>query len=111
MPVGRLINILLFFLTYIQVGFIIEDLLRKKMKTKNLLEAPPNKALEVLEINAGDAARMRLMSMGIHIGDRVMKYNENSWCPVLVKNITLNSSKIAIGKMLAAKILVRHEKG
>lgn len=80
------------------------------MKTKNLLEAPSNKSLEVLEINAGDAAKKRLMSIGIHIGDRLLKYNDSSWCPVLVKNITLNSSKIAIGKLLAAKILVRHEK-
>jgi Fe2+ transport system protein FeoA len=80
------------------------------MKTKNLLEAPANKALVVLEINAGDAARMRLISMGIHIGDRLMKFNDCSWCPVLVRNITQNSSKIAIGQLLAAKILVRHDK-
>jgi len=80
------------------------------MKTRNLLEAPSNKTLEVLEINADDAARKRLMSMGIHIGDRLLKYNDSSWCPVLVKNITLNSPKIAIGKLLATKILVRHEK-
>jgi Fe2+ transport system protein FeoA len=80
------------------------------MKDINLLTAPSNKTLEVLEINAGDAAKKRLMSMGIHIGDRLLKYNDSSWCPVLIKNITLNSSKIAIGKLLAAKILVRHEK-
>ena len=76
----------------------------------NLLDAPPNTELEVLEINAGLKAKTRLISMGLHTGDKVLKYNDNSWCPVLFKNITLNSSKIAIGKRLAEKIMVRYEK-
>ena len=76
----------------------------------NLLDAPPRTELEVLEINAGHKAKARLISMGLHMGDKVMKYNENSWCPVLIKNVTLNSTKIAIGKRLAEKILVRYEK-
>jgi len=48
--------------------------------------------------------------MGLHMGDKVLKYNENSWCPVLIRNVTLNSAKIAIGKRLAEKIMVRYEK-
>lgn len=79
------------------------------MMTTNLLKAPPNFALEVLKIEAGDTAKKRLISMGIHIGDRLKKYNDSSWCPVLVKNITLDSSKIAIGQFLAAKITVGYE--
>ncbi|HLP61065.1 MAG TPA: FeoA domain-containing protein [Candidatus Deferrimicrobium sp.] len=79
------------------------------MKITNLLKAPPDYALEVLKIEAGDTARKRLISMGIHIGDRLMKYNDSSWCPVLVKNISLDSAKIAIGQFLAAKITVSYE--
>jgi len=80
------------------------------MMNINLLDAPSNTELEVLEINAGHKAKARLISMGLHMGDKVLKYNENSWCPVLIRNVTLNSAKIAIGKRLAEKIMVRYEK-
>lgn len=79
------------------------------MKNINLLDAPAKKELEVLRINAGHKAKQRLISMGVHMGDKLMKYNGISWCPVLVKNITLDSAKIAIGHRLAAKITVRYE--
>ncbi|MCP4216522.1 MAG: hypothetical protein GY765_17865 [bacterium] len=79
------------------------------MKTINLLEAPANKELKVLEINAGSTAKKRLISMGIHSGDSLLKYNDSTWCPVLIKNVTLNSSKIAIGKRLASTIQVEYE--
>lgn len=79
------------------------------MKEKNLLNAPSDIELEVKEINAGILAKRRLISMGIHTGDKVVKYNGSSWGPVLIKNVTLNSSKIAIGKRLAFKILVDYE--
>jgi Fe2+ transport system protein FeoA len=79
------------------------------MKDINLLDAPPKKELEVLEINADHKAKQRLISMSIHMGDKLMKYNGLSWCPVLVKNITLDSTKIAIGHRLASKIMVRYE--
>ncbi|MCP5109001.1 MAG: ferrous iron transport protein A [bacterium] len=77
--------------------------------TKNLLEAPSENELEVLEINAGRKAKQRLISMGIHHGDKLLKYNESSWCPVLIKNVTLDSAKIAIGHRLASKIMVSYE--
>jgi Fe2+ transport system protein FeoA len=76
----------------------------------NLLDAPSNIELEVVEIDAGMKAKTRLISMGLHAGDKVLKYNNNSWCPVLFRNITLNSTKIAIGKRLAERIMVRYEK-
>jgi Fe2+ transport system protein FeoA len=77
----------------------------------DLLEAPSDTELEVLEINAGILAKKRLIGMGIHRGDKLIKYNGSSWGPVLIKNSTLNSSKIAIGKRLAAKIRVAYDKG
>lgn len=76
------------------------------MITIDLVDAPANTELEVLEINAGKTAKKRLISMGIHTGDKLIKYNGTSWGPVLVKNITLNSTKIAIGRGLASKIQV-----
>ena len=77
--------------------------------TKNLVEAPSNSELEVIEIDAGTTANHRLISMGVHSGDRIIKYNGSSWGPVLIKNITVDSSKIAIGRGLASKILVGYE--
>ena len=77
----------------------------------NLLEAPSNTELEVKEINAGMTAKKRLISMGVHAGDKLIKYNGSSWGPVLIKNVTLNSSKIAIGKRLASRIVVGYENG
>jgi len=80
-----------------------------KNKNRNLLDAPSNTELEVLGINAGHMAKQRLISMGIHVEDSLVKYTNSSWGPVLVKNVTLNSTKIAIGKRLAAKIMVGYE--
>jgi Fe2+ transport system protein FeoA len=75
----------------------------------NLVDAPPDRELEVLAINAGHMAKRRLISMGIHMEDKLIKYTNSSWGPVLVKNVTLNSAKMAIGKRLASKIMVRYE--
>jgi Fe2+ transport system protein FeoA len=76
------------------------------MVNLHLLDAPCNTELEVLEIEAGMRAKKRLISMGIHTGDKLIKYECASWGPVLVKNITLNSTKIAIGRGLALRIWV-----
>lgn len=74
----------------------------------NLLKAPSNIKLEVKEIDAGAMATKRLISMGIHAGDLLVKYTDSSWGPVLVQNVTQNSSKIAIGKRLASTIKVAY---
>jgi Fe2+ transport system protein FeoA len=79
------------------------------MIRKDLSDAPCNTELEVLGIDAGTTAKRRLISMGIHRGDKLIKYNDALWGPVLIKNTTLNASKIAIGRRLAAKIRVEYE--
>jgi Fe2+ transport system protein FeoA len=81
----------------------------RAMTNINLVEAPPDNELEVIQIEAGTSAKQRLISMGVHAGDKIIKYNGSSWGPVLIKNITVNSSKIAIGRGLASKILVGYE--
>jgi len=75
----------------------------------NLVKAPPGTELEVIELEAGMDARKRLISMGIHTGDKLVKLTASVWGPVLVRNVTLNSSKIAIGKRLASRILVGYD--
>lgn len=81
----------------------------RAMTNINLEQAPPDSELEVIEIDAGTLAKQRLISMGVHAGDKIIKYNGSPWGPILIKNITLDSSKIAIGRGLAAKILVGYE--
>ncbi len=76
------------------------------MKNVDLLSAPSGMDLEIQGIEAGSIAKRRLISMGIHVGDKLIKLGNSSWGPVLIKNITLNSSKIALGRRLAAKIKV-----
>ncbi len=91
---------------------MIENKLKNKLEKRleiNLLDAPAGQELEVIEIDAGLMAKKRLISMGVHVGDTLLKLNDSSFCPVLIKNITLNASKIAIGNRLAAKILVSYE--
>jgi len=90
-------------------GHMQQSQVHTNMAEINLLDAPANTELEVKEINAGVMAKRRLISMGIHTGDKVIKFNGASWGPVLIKNITLNTSKIAIGNRLAFKILVDYE--
>ena len=78
------------------------------MMTIDLVNAPSNIELEVVEINSGNTAKKRLISMGLHPGDKIIKLYCSSWCPILVKNNTMDSSKIAIGRRLASKIHVRY---
>ena len=61
---------------------------------------------KIIEIVAGLEARKKLISLGIHVGDEILKLNHSRWSPVLIRNLTTRSSKIAIGQGLAKKILV-----
>jgi len=76
------------------------------MTYMSLNEAPPHIELDIQDIDECDRMKNRLLSMGIHVGDKIIKYNGSSWCPVLIKNITSDSSKIALGHRMASKIRV-----
>ncbi|HDP94615.1 MAG TPA: ferrous iron transport protein A [Candidatus Aminicenantes bacterium] len=76
------------------------------MSQIDLLCAPVDRELTVVDILAGPHPRRRLISMGIHPGDRLMKYKSANWGPVLVRNVTQNATRIAIGRGLAQKIIV-----
>ncbi len=79
------------------------------MKILNLNQVPCEKSYQIIQITAGMEARKKLLSLGIHIGDRINKINQSRWSPVLIRNLTTRSSKIAIGHGLAGKILVGDE--
>lgn len=70
-----------------------------------LLEAENGKIYRIKEIHGGRGFRIRLRTIGLHIGDLVERVSEGFGGPLLVKNISLNT-KIAIGKGMAMKVIV-----
>ena len=80
------------------------------MKIMSLNLVPRSVPQKIIEIKAGLEARKKLLSMGIHVGDAIVKLNQSRWSPVLIRNLTTRSSKIAIGQGLAKKIIVGDDK-
>jgi len=80
------------------------------MNTSTLNLIPRNVPHTIVEIKAGMEAKRKLLSMGLHAGDSIIKLNDPRWSPVLIRNLTTGSSKIAIGQGLARKILVTDAK-
>ena len=80
------------------------------MNALTLNTIPRDVAHEIVEIRAGMEAKRKLLAMGIHVGDIIVKLNQPHWSPVLIRNLTTNSSKLAIGQGLARKIVVRDAK-
>ncbi len=72
----------------------------------NLSDAPAEKRLKVLNINAGQDIKKRLSVMGLHINDVLIKQTWAKWGPILVENTSNSNSKVAIGRGLADKIMV-----
>ena len=76
------------------------------MNSLPLILAPRDIPQRIVDISAGQEAKRKFLAMGLHVGDLVVKLNEPHWSPVLIRNLTTRSSKIAIGQGLARKILV-----
>jgi Fe2+ transport system protein FeoA len=69
-------------------------------------QVPVNAPQRIIEVRAGTEAKRKLLAMGLHVGDTIVKLNDPHWSPVLIRNLTTDSTKIAIGQGLARKILV-----
>jgi Fe2+ transport system protein FeoA len=75
----------------------------------SLTEAPIDKKLLISDILSGTEVRRKLSSLGIHINDCVIKVNSTKWGPILLQNLSSGTSKVAIGRGLAEKILVDYD--
>ncbi len=75
----------------------------------NILDAQANKNLIVSGIISGREAKVRLNNMGLHLNDKIIKLSDNKWGPILIKNLSNDSIRIAVGRGLAEKIEVRYE--
>jgi Fe2+ transport system protein FeoA len=72
----------------------------------SLYDAPANTELKVIDIFSGIEAKRRLLSIGIRQSDILVKLNSPPWGAVLVKNVSTGSTKLAVGRNLARKIMV-----
>ena len=79
------------------------------MKIMSLNQVPIGIPYKIIEITAGLESRKKLLALGIHVGDFISKMNQSRWSPVLIRNLTTHSTKIAIGHGLARKIMVGDE--
>jgi Fe2+ transport system protein FeoA len=72
----------------------------------NLLDAPPNKPLRIIDLCGGESVRRRLMALGFHKGD-VIELDGQAILrgPLLVRNCTSDTT-VALGRGVAQKVLV-----
>jgi Fe2+ transport system protein FeoA len=72
----------------------------------NLLEAPHNTPLRIVDLAGGEGVRRRLMAMGFHKDDLVeLDGRAILRGPLLVRNCTSDTT-IALGRGVAQKVLV-----
>ncbi len=66
--------------------------------------APEGEQLDIVELTGGSGARMRLMSMGMRIGDRIDIISNSGSGQIVV---ALDCHRMVLGRGLAAKIMVK----
>ena len=72
----------------------------------NLLDAPHNTPLRIVDLTGGEGVRRRLMALGFHQGDVVELYGQAILRgPLLVRNCTSDTT-VALGRGVAQKVLV-----
>ena len=74
-----------------------------------LKDAESHKKLRIRQINPGKEFRRKLNSLGVRAGDLIIKTNNSHLGPVLIKNLSMDSPAIAVGRGIAEKILVSYE--
>jgi Fe2+ transport system protein FeoA len=78
----------------------------------NLLDAPHNTPLRIVDLAGGEGVRRRLMSMGFHKDDLVeLDGRAILRGPLLVRNCTSDTT-VALGRGVAQKVIVEpvHER-
>ncbi len=72
----------------------------------NLLDAPANAPLRIVDLAGGEGARRRLLALGFHKGDIVALDGKAILRgPLLVRNCTSDTT-VALGRGVAQKVLV-----
>lgn len=71
-----------------------------------LSEVRNEKVVKIVSINAGKGAKHKLLSLGLHPNDIIQILSNPSFGPLLIKNISKDNARIAIGRGIAEKIQV-----
>ncbi|MFN3305845.1 MAG: ferrous iron transport protein A [Candidatus Kapaibacteriota bacterium] len=71
-----------------------------------LSEARNEKIVKIVSINASKGAKHKLLSLGLHPNDIIQILSNPSFGPLLIKNISKDNARIAIGRGIAQKIQV-----
>lgn len=74
-----------------------------------LFDAQNDKKLKIVDINSGIDIKRKLLSIGIHPEDSLIKLNYSNWGAVMVQNLSNGSTMVALGKSLAKQIVVDYE--
>ncbi|MCX7908242.1 MAG: ferrous iron transport protein A [Ignavibacteria bacterium] len=73
-----------------------------------LSEVNNEKVVKVVAIDTGNIAKQRLLALGIHPNDILQVVSNPSFGPVLIKNLSKDNARIAIGRGIAQKIKVEN---
>lgn len=71
-----------------------------------LTEANDEKVLKVVSIEAGKNVKQRLIALGLHPNDLIQVISNPGFGPILIKNLSKDNARIAIGRGIAQKIKV-----
>lgn len=71
-----------------------------------LTEANDEKVLKVVSIEAGKNVKQRLIVLGLHPNDLIQVISNPGFGPILIKNLSKDNARIAIGRGIAQKIKV-----
>ncbi|MBM2817247.1 MAG: Ferrous iron transport protein [Ignavibacteria bacterium] len=75
----------------------------------NLIDAAPEKKLKVRNISSESDFKKRLITIGIHKDDFLIKINQSKFGPVLIRNLSSGAAKLALGRGVAVKIIVEYD--
>lgn len=73
-----------------------------------LSEVQNEKIVKIVSINASKNAKYKLLSVGLHPNDIVQILSNPFFGPLLIKNISKDNARIAIGRGIAKKIQVEN---
>jgi len=72
----------------------------------NLTQAPQGVRLKIVDISGGEQVCRRLLSLGFHAGDEIERVSQGILRGPLLVKIVRSGCSVAIGRGIAAKILV-----
>ena len=87
---------------------ICSDCLKERIRLMPLIMAKSGERLVIREISGGSGAKMRLLTMGLRIGDIIEVITNNSQGQLA---IAVDLKRSLLGRGLAEKIMVEQDKG